>query len=243
MSTHLGKTSFLDLPDVNGSEIVISGTGTTNQISTSQAAGTGNLVISLASNPIIPGTAAMRLPVGTTAQRSGSPGAGDFRFNSTLGADEIYNGTAWVSSGRVLQMASSTIVSSSYTAAQITPGSTIPTVASGAQIWTASFTPLSASSTILIIGSFYVSHGNAGRVFTSSLYAGSTNLGTSLTTVPAAAAAGNTSFVVAYQPGSTAAITFSLRTGTNGAGVMYVNRLSNATLGSQSSDIQILEII
>lgn len=243
MSTHLGKISFLDLPDVNGSEVVISGTGTANQISTSQAAGTGNLVIGLASNPIIPGTAAMRLPVGTTLQRSGSPGAGDIRFNSTLGIDEIYNGSAWVSTGRVLQMVNSTIASSSHTVAQITPGSTIPTVATGAQIWTISFTPLSASSTILILGDFYVSHGNAGRTFTSSLYAGSTNLGTSLATVSANAAAANTSFVVAYQPGSTSAITFSLRTGASGAGVMYVNQLSNATLGAQSSDIQILEII
>ena len=35
------------------------------------------------------------LPVGTTAQRDGSPVTGYFRFNSTLGAFEGFNGTAW----------------------------------------------------------------------------------------------------------------------------------------------------
>ena len=34
-------------------------------------------------------------PTGTTAQRDGSPGAGYFRFNSTLTAFEGYDGSAW----------------------------------------------------------------------------------------------------------------------------------------------------
>ena len=34
-------------------------------------------------------TTALRIPVGTTAQRSGSPATGDLRFNSTLGSAEI----------------------------------------------------------------------------------------------------------------------------------------------------------
>ena len=40
-------------------------------------------------------TGTMRLPVGTTAQRPGSPSAGDFRYNSTTGYPDIYNGSAW----------------------------------------------------------------------------------------------------------------------------------------------------
>ena len=38
-------------------------------------------------------TSALRLPVGTTAQRPSSPAAGDIRFNSTTTEAEIYNGS------------------------------------------------------------------------------------------------------------------------------------------------------
>ena len=44
-------------------------------------------------------TGAMRVPVGTTAQRPGSPATGDFRWNSTLASAEIYNGTAFAAVG------------------------------------------------------------------------------------------------------------------------------------------------
>ena len=42
----------------------------------------------------ISGTGSLKVPVGTTAQRSGSPTAGDFRYNSTLGQFEGYT-TEW----------------------------------------------------------------------------------------------------------------------------------------------------
>jgi len=44
-------------------------------------------------------TGAMRLPVGTTAQRPSSPSVGDFRYNSTDNNIEFYNGSSFVSSG------------------------------------------------------------------------------------------------------------------------------------------------
>ena len=44
-------------------------------------------------------TTALRIPVGTTAQRSGSTATGDLRFNSTLGSAEIYNGSAFAAVG------------------------------------------------------------------------------------------------------------------------------------------------
>lgn len=40
-------------------------------------------------------TEAIKIPVGTTAQRPASPAVGQIRFNSTLTATEIYNGTTW----------------------------------------------------------------------------------------------------------------------------------------------------
>ena len=44
-------------------------------------------------------TTALRIPVGTTSQRSGSPATGDLRFNSTLGSAEIYNGSSFTAVG------------------------------------------------------------------------------------------------------------------------------------------------
>ena len=44
-------------------------------------------------------TGSQKIPAGTTAQRDGSPAAGFFRFNSTLGKFEGYSGTAWGSVG------------------------------------------------------------------------------------------------------------------------------------------------
>ena len=44
-------------------------------------------------------TTALKIPVGTTAQRLGSPATGELRFNSTLGSAEIYNGSAFAAVG------------------------------------------------------------------------------------------------------------------------------------------------
>ena len=40
-------------------------------------------------------TGATRLAVGTTAQRPGTPAAGDVRANTTTGLTELYNGSSW----------------------------------------------------------------------------------------------------------------------------------------------------
>ena len=45
------------------------------------------------------GTSRLKLPVGTTAQRPGSPATGDTRVNSTLGQVEAYDGSAWINLG------------------------------------------------------------------------------------------------------------------------------------------------
>jgi len=50
---------------------------------------------SLFVNTEISGTEAAKMPVGTTAQREGSPKAGDQRFNSTISLMEYYDGTQW----------------------------------------------------------------------------------------------------------------------------------------------------
>jgi hypothetical protein len=55
---------------------------------------TGNPTIGLASNPIIPGTGAILIPVGTTGQRP-SGVDGKIRYNSTDGAYEGYSTGTW----------------------------------------------------------------------------------------------------------------------------------------------------
>ncbi len=69
--------------------------------------GTANLGLALAASPTFTGTATfggdilmsgngtVDIPVGTTAQRPGSPNNGMIRYNSTLSRYEGYSGSAW----------------------------------------------------------------------------------------------------------------------------------------------------
>ena len=68
-------------------------------------------------------TGSATIPAGTTGERDGTPAAGYFRFNSTAGAFEGYNGTAWGSigggatggGGDTVFQENSLIVTTSYT--------------------------------------------------------------------------------------------------------------------------------
>ena len=68
------------------------------EVGTLATANLGNVV---AASPTMTGdvtcssTGFIKIPVGTTAQRSGSPAVGQFRWNSTLGKAEIYDGSAF----------------------------------------------------------------------------------------------------------------------------------------------------
>lgn len=74
-------------------------------VSTVGGIGTANLGLAPTASPtftgdvVISSTSALQIPVGTTAQRPGSPSAGDLRFNSTNTSAEIYNGTDFVAVG------------------------------------------------------------------------------------------------------------------------------------------------
>ncbi|OFY73469.1 MAG: hypothetical protein A2275_11415 [Bacteroidetes bacterium RIFOXYA12_FULL_35_11] len=74
--------------------------GTTNQISLSAGAQTlaadRTWTVSLASNPVIPGTASLTLPIGTTVQRPLSPVNGMVRYNTVYTKFEFYENGAWV---------------------------------------------------------------------------------------------------------------------------------------------------
>jgi len=68
--------------------------GTTNQISVANGNGAGNPTISISDNPVIPGVAAMTIPLGSSAQQPvGSPG--QFRFNSDTQTFDGYSAGSW----------------------------------------------------------------------------------------------------------------------------------------------------
>jgi hypothetical protein len=85
-------------------------TGTANQIGVANGTGiSGNPTISLVSDPVIPGTGGVVVPAGTTGQR-GTSTLGNFRYNSTTGLFEGYNGawTAFASGSGVTSVATGT---------------------------------------------------------------------------------------------------------------------------------------
>ena len=77
----------------SGSPAKITFLGTTNQIDVANGNGSANPVISLASNPVIPGNGGIVVPNGTTGQRTTSTGS--FRYNTSLQQFEGYTNTGW----------------------------------------------------------------------------------------------------------------------------------------------------
>lgn len=72
-------------------------TGTANQIAISNPTGeVGNPTFSIVSNPIIPGTAGMGIPQGSTAQRVTPVSGIGLRYNTDLAALEYWDGSTWV---------------------------------------------------------------------------------------------------------------------------------------------------
>ena len=81
--------------------------GTASEIDVTNGTGvSGNPTIGLADDPVLPGTGAVQVPGGTTAQRPG-PVAGKLRFNSDTGFMEYYTGAAWANLSAGSTLASS----------------------------------------------------------------------------------------------------------------------------------------
>ena len=97
------STNLQNLSSLSGNGILaINGTtftpftlqGTTNQISIANGnAASGSPTISIYPNPILPGTGSVTVPLGTTAQRTGSNGA--LRYNTDTATFEAYANNAW----------------------------------------------------------------------------------------------------------------------------------------------------
>lgn len=115
---------------------------TSNQINIANGNGSGDVTVSIASNPQLPGTAGVLLPYGGTAARSPTPTNGTLRYNSDTALFEGYLNGVWTSlasgsgvtsietgtgltggpitSTGTISMANTTVVAASYTNASFT---------------------------------------------------------------------------------------------------------------------------
>ena len=126
----------------NGDGTVTSVSGTANQISV--ANGTTTPVVSIASNPTLPGTGAVILPSGVTADRSGSPVNGMFRYNTQNAQFEGYANNAW---GAIVTG------SAGVTSVNVSGGTTGLTTSGG---------PITSSGTITFAGTLITPNGGTG---------------------------------------------------------------------------------
>jgi hypothetical protein len=92
---NISSTTAVGLLTVNGTTVTATTiVGTTDQISVTTGNGVGGSpTIGISSNPIVPGTAAITVPSGTTAERAGSNGA--FRYNTTTATFEGFANGSW----------------------------------------------------------------------------------------------------------------------------------------------------
>lgn len=91
----LAQLSSTGILAINGSSVnarVL--TGTTNEIDITNGSGTNNPTFRIADNAVLPGTGAIRVPIGTTAQRpAGTDGL--LRYNSETNGFEVYENGSW----------------------------------------------------------------------------------------------------------------------------------------------------
>lgn len=222
MADVLGKYSFLDLPDVNGT----------------------NLLLEL--NPVMTGTGSLLLPKGTTAQRPATPIVGMFRFNTTLNSTEYYDGTSWVprSTPVSYQYLYQEIGQSSFTNSIIPYDTTTPTTTEGTQYSSISITTTTATSKIVGRFNAWFDTSTNNRTIIMASFRGTTcidaaavNAGTSGRPV-----SGACTFIDA--PGSIGTFTYSIRIGTDSNTTIYVNRGTTATFGGiSSSQLTLQEIV
>lgn len=80
----------------NGTVTPVEITGTTNQTTVANGTGAaGNPTIGLASNPVLPGVASVKIPAGGTGDRPVSPSNGMLRYNSDSQTFEGYANSSW----------------------------------------------------------------------------------------------------------------------------------------------------
>jgi hypothetical protein len=85
-----GLLSVISGTSIQGIQII----GTASQVNVANGNGNGNPTVSLASDPVIPGTAGMVVPTGTSAQQPSGIN-GQFRFNSDTQTFDGFSAGSW----------------------------------------------------------------------------------------------------------------------------------------------------
>jgi hypothetical protein len=170
--------------------------GTANQIDVANSNGlSGDPTVALASNPIIPGTGGMVVPVGTTAQR-GAGVNGTIRYNTDIAQFEIYdNGWGNLPAGAVSSV-------------DVSGGTTGLTTSGG---------PITTSGTITIGGTLNVGSGGTGATTLTGYVKGN---GTSTMTASATVPVGDLSGTLPVGSGGTGATTLTGYVKGNGTSAM-----------------------
>jgi len=164
----------------SGDGTISVGTGTADQITVVN--GTTAPVISLASNPIVPGTGSIAFPAGTTGQRSLGPINGMFRYNTTTATFEGYANGAWgsvitgsgvtsvgtgtgLTGGPITSTGTISIANTAVTAGTYGDSSTVPQIIVNAQGQLTSAVGVSISATA--IGAVTSVSGTANEITSS----------------------------------------------------------------------------
>ncbi len=159
-------TGLLTINGSNISNVVLQ--GTTNQISITNADGSaGYPTFSIATNPVIPGTASLTLPAGGVASRPVLGVNGMIRYNSDAASLEAYANNAW---GAIIS------------------GSGVATFSAG----TTGFTPNTPTAGGIILGgTLNVNSGGTGATtLTGYVYGNGTSAMTASITIPTTALSG-----------------------------------------------------
>lgn len=90
----LSGTGILALNNTS-SVTMLSIQGTASQINVASGSGPSNPTISIAGNPVLPGSQGVTIPSGGTADRPPLPTNGEIRYNSDLAVFEGYAGGSW----------------------------------------------------------------------------------------------------------------------------------------------------
>ena len=205
--------------------------GTVGQLTVVPGTNVTPSVISLSSNPILPGTEGFVPPTGTTLQRPLVAITGEQRYNTVLKRSEEYTGSNWQrTGGGILQVVTGDILNLTGTVT-VPLDNTTPLVTEGFQIFTATITPTSTTSRISVEFVITSASSAANNTIIASLFNDTTNLGSIAARTSTANTTVNMAFSKTFQTGSLAPAILSVRLGAALAGTTYCNSAGTATLG------------
>lgn len=234
--------------------IVLGGTGTVTSVSVSGTASqiltsgspitsSGTITVSLANNPVLPGTEGVSISSGTTAQRAVSPPSGQMRYNTTLTDYEGFLNSTWLPFGNLLQLVTADVLQGSVTT-QIPFDNTTPLNTEGSLIATATITPKLATSKIIMFLTFMTDSSSSNRNNILTFFNGSTFIGATALNIATSGRPQNISLFKVFTAGVTTPLTLTARLGSGTASTTtYIQRAGGATFGgTNTTQLFVLEI-